>query len=630
MTKMTEAQYPKYSIQQQIGNCGQKSFEYHKPDNWISVPHSVDLGFDYWIHLLDANSLCTKTGFLVQVKSTQNAKLKNDFVFIEIETKNINYYSSIACPLMLIFCDFRGGALTPENATLYYTWFTGAEIIFHKKKLSIKIPTCNILHRKLDIGQEIRKFIEDFKLFRSYLNYYKDLKPPISFEYRELFHSRNCVISTEHVNLFGFLPDIRTSGQGSCKLEFALPGISECLMTFDHKTILQVFFRGALNSPISNKRKFIIGKDRAVLSIQLGNCCFLVEQEHVYELCSVIDRYYYEYINKLTIIEKSFRLRNFELGQSGLGYKLHTIPYALWQGILRISDAYDVRKGHTPWHIFYVESNSSITIESTDLEKHYFHARIEATIEYNHVKHINNRNVILTWKYPRLELQLNRNIEKLWDAEYCHDWLINVLFSFAIEHNCKNSIFQSQVTFQKKFPFFSKSIDFFQYVKKNGLNPFIYSHKKCQLPLINEIFDHTSLSKLIEKMHYFFSLNTSDANFLIDYTNEFSNSFFEAIIIVFQNTNNYQTHYLNEKLFGRKILCLTKNDYISELENYKNNYILDNDTVEMKLRAFVSLLRNSLIKIPSPEIKKIVSCLEWLWLRIEETMLINRHLSSKW
>ncbi len=53
MTRMSEAQYPKYSIQQQISNCGQKSFEYHKPDNWISVSHSVDLGFNYkYAHVL--------------------------------------------------------------------------------------------------------------------------------------------------------------------------------------------------------------------------------------------------------------------------------------------------------------------------------------------------------------------------------------------------------------------------------------------------------------------------------------------------------------------------------------------------------------------------------------------------
>lgn len=421
-------QSPKESKSQRIGRIGAKCFISQIPDSWLpSSPSESDYGFDYWVHLQDPIHGRIRTGFLIQLKTQAKARIKNGYVSIPLDVKNLNYYNNIACPLMLVYCDLQeyddSLKYNINNADIYYCWYKNIELIPYKQSYLIKIPITNKLNGTMDLDDDLEKFIHEFQSFTTFQKY-QNAYFPKKFKHEERISQGICTFSTNHINLTAFLPSLEKIDTSSCLILFALQGADDCMMTFNHKSILHDLFCGSLNQASSFNRKFIVSEkwdDKNSFFVQLGNCRYLLQKEHVYELCSIIDRFFYQYRNNLWQIDNRFKLRNFIYDKYARGFKLVTVPLVIWNEILLIADEFSYDKGKSDWHIFYKKSNNSIAIELLDekTKQFKFFAKIKAIKEYDRDIFVADTNVLIIWEYPKFEMQNEPscNSDSIWDLE---------------------------------------------------------------------------------------------------------------------------------------------------------------------------------------------------------------------
>ncbi len=615
----------KESKSQEINRLGEKCFHSHIPLNWIACSHAqADFGYDYWIHLKDIINNQIKSAFLVQLKTKAKAVKKDGYISVRISAENLNYYNKIACPLMLVFCDLQGYKHNPENAALYYCWYQNIELLPYKKSYLIKIPIRNKLTRRLNLNDEIEKFIYNFQSFITSQKYKRDYYPK-KYSHYEVISGNTCTFSTIHIRLQAFLPTIKSIDSGSCLITFALLGSDDCMMSFNHKTILYDLFCGSLNQDFSLNRKFIVCEkwdDENIFFVQLGNCRYMLQKEHVYELCSVISRFFYQYITSIREIDHAFKLRNFIYDKEAHGFKLITVPLIIWKEILLISENFSYDKGDSEWHVFYKKSNYSIAIENYDdkNKKIKFFAKLKAIKEYDSDIFDLNSNVLIVWEYPKFDMEY-KNVEKIWDLEVCYQWMIDKLLPFAIQHG--KARFSPRFKFSK-FLFKKKNYTYFHYWDENGYSDFIKYNKSEQLIDKCLVNNHDVLKILVNQMHYFFSIRAGSSQLKIDYSKQQSIFFADALILSFEYTNTYDVHYLNSKLFNNDTPgCKTKEEFITSLENTKT-IILNDGLLEYKLRAFKALLEDSKVPIPKSKIKEIREKVEWIYIIIENHLLIER------
>lgn len=616
----------KESNSQRIGRLGEICFNLHKPQNWIASSQAQsDYGFDYWVHVKENIDGCIRTGFLVQLKTTTKAVIKEDYVSITINAKNLNYYNQIACPLMLVYCDLQGYEHDPEKAVIYYCWYQNIELLPHKNRYLIKIPITNKLNRKIDLDNDIEKFVHDFQSFVTFQKYKNEYFPK-KFKNEEVLSEYICKFSTSHMMLKAVMPTIMKINRGSCLIIFALQGAEDCMMTFNHKTILYDLFCGSFNQISSLNRKFIVSEkwdDENLIFVQLGNCRYMLQKEHVYELCSVIERFFYQYIKKLRQIDNTFKLKNFIYDNQARGFKLITVPLIIWNEILLIADKFSYDQGSSDWHIFYKKSNYSLALEIFDKKSNQFKflAKLKAIKEYDSNIFDINSNVLIVWEYPKFDMEY-KNFENIWDLEVCYQWLVDKLLPFTIQHG------RTRLSPKFRLPFLprKKYNNCFHYMEEHGCSSLIKYHKSEQLIDRSSINNHNTLKTLVDQMHIFFSKQAGSNQLKIDYSQKQSISFVEAIILSFEYTNNYDVHYLNSKLFDIETpRCNNKEEFITALENTKT-IILNDYLLEYKLRAFKALVEDSDVPIPNSIVKEICRKIQWIYLIIENHLLIERFL----
>lgn len=595
-----------------IGRLGEEHFSSHKPINWIVNKQSeYDFGYDYWIHLEDSIHKNIKTGFLAQLKTQAKARIKDGYILLPIEAKNLNYYNHTVCPLMIICCDLQGyddasNYLDRNNITYYYDWYEN--IVTDRQNLVIKIPITNKLTQKINIDNELEQFISEFQAFRVSKKNNNNKSLPKIFKDEEIFSNNSCRISTPHVTLTALIPTIKKIDYASCCIHFAIQGTEDCLMAFNHKTILYDLFCGALNQSSFLNRKFIVNPkwdDENSLYVQLGNCRYLLKKEYLSELCSVIDRLFYQYIASLRQIDDAFKLSNFIYDQNHQGFKLVTVPLIVWHEILLIADEFSHDKGKSDWHIFYKNNNSSISLEQADEQNQIkFFAKLKAVREHNNRMFDSNENVLIVWKYPKYELNHPyKNNNCIWDLETCYTWLVETLLPFAIQHGKERFSLKSR----RSFYFIRKKANSsFHYMDKEGFFHFSRDYKSEQLIEYTTIHDHNTLKILICQIHDFFSDYASSSQLKIDYSPQQSADFTEALILSFEHTNNYHVHDLNSTFFFNEgTFYQNKEEFIRALENSKND-ILNKGWLEFKLRAFKALLEDSNLPMPTSIVTKIL------------------------
>ena len=88
-----------------IDTKSRKNFEGLIPDSWVARELSSDYGLDYMVEVFKDNN---STGhlFFVQLKGTYT-EIINDTISYKLSTKNIDYWSTIINPVLLVFYSYK-------------------------------------------------------------------------------------------------------------------------------------------------------------------------------------------------------------------------------------------------------------------------------------------------------------------------------------------------------------------------------------------------------------------------------------------------------------------------------------------------------------------------------------------
>ncbi|HZX14415.1 MAG TPA: DUF4365 domain-containing protein [Thermodesulfobacteriota bacterium] len=146
---------------QKIGRAGERWFQYILPREWVFQPPREDIGVDGKVIIISSNKEFSGLDFDVQIKSSKNFKIKNEYIILKnIKSDRFKYWGASQNPFIVVAYD-------ETTNTGYYTWlydtFTDVRHIVRSKKetLTIKIPIKNTLTK--ETFNEIQK--ELFGLF---------------------------------------------------------------------------------------------------------------------------------------------------------------------------------------------------------------------------------------------------------------------------------------------------------------------------------------------------------------------------------------------------------------------------------------------------------------------------------
>lgn len=609
----------KESDSQEIDRLGNISFRFHIPKNWIiSLIPEYDFGIDYAICSKKDVGLSVGRWFFVQLKTISKAKIKNNHVSVKFHAKNIVAYNEIGIPLMIIYCDLGGYRQEPEKSILYYSWYSEVAINPNQKSYSIKIPVTNRLHRNLNINDEYENYLRSLNIKEFY-----NKTLPKKFIPCELINNYSYKISTNHVSLSAFLPCKENSYQGSCLIIFAIEGTDNCMITFSHKSILKDLFCGILNNNNYLNRKIIIGEcsdNSELIQVQLGNCRYLLQKKYVCELCYVIDRLYYQYIKYLQNANVYLKLLNFKYNDLFSGFQLATVPMKIWAEILLIAKEFSYEKSCTEWNVFDMISDSFLFIKTFDKKRktHNIVAKLSAFKDSGTNVLDSSNNVLIIWRYPGSSL--HDDIENIWSIEACYDWFFEKLLPFAVEHG-KNRC-SAKMNFQNVFTR-KKYHSIFHYIDKHGYSNWIRGHNHSRIIDKNTITDHIALKTFVTQVHYHYARHCGSELLCIGYSKQNVISFYNALVLCFEYTNNYDVFYLNNKLFHSKNnQNIRKDEFITSIKTSKFNE-LDSAIIEYELRVYKKLLEDSTSYIPTDIVKKIAKELLWLYLIVENNLLLE-------
>jgi hypothetical protein len=140
----------KLNAGQSIGRLGERWFQYVLPKEWIFQQPNVDVGIDGRVIIIDSNKHLSGLEFDVQIKTSKEWLINNNFIKLErIKLSSIKYWSSRLIPVLLILYD-------EKHDTGYYNWISETwenrdpleYIRSQSKTISIPINTKNIISKQ--------------------------------------------------------------------------------------------------------------------------------------------------------------------------------------------------------------------------------------------------------------------------------------------------------------------------------------------------------------------------------------------------------------------------------------------------------------------------------------------------
>ncbi len=630
---MTDEVLPKESKAQEISRLGTDAFNLHKPKNWVSVSHTgeQDYGIDFWINYKNPDTNKLESGFILQLKTTTAARYKNDTVCCQVHLKNLNYYQNLPYPVMIVLCDLKGNMEDIQDAALYYIW-NHEIVIEHSAAInSIKISTKNILNKQFNVSRFLDELRLQYLKIRFQENHGYFVKP---FDYEQSSNKNICAFSTAHVSLRGFLPIKKEPCRGCCLITFALPGIEEAMITFDHNSIMNNLFLGINNDFLTHKRGFTVFSsidDPNEIFIQLGNVRLLVTQEIVSELCSVIDRYSQHYLRCLKQIENLLKLQNFLKPDGNINHiPLVRIPRELWREMLITAQQYDCYNGDSEWHVF-LNHNEFLGIDTSENNTYYdpvHHADIIPISDHGYDTYRSflspDYKVTLAWRYPSdaLSDSIKVSDKALWTIEHTYQWLTECFIPFVIKNAIKKYPLKKTIS-----SYFSKKRQtFFEYLQDN-IEYEIESFHRQYLIDINSIKNHEEIANFFRQLQINFAFNKQDLNSVIVFTKEKSDSLYESLMIILDSTNNHELNYINRTLRTYSQLKKTK-EIIGFLKVKKEEQPIETaHSIERILRVFCHALEHSKKRVTQEKINQLQNNLHWMWLEVDRLLFLQRHSS---
>ncbi|WP_252195711.1 HNH endonuclease [Bacillus mycoides] len=253
-------------------------------------------------------------------------------------------------------------------------------------------------------------------------------KSPFGFTYEQ---------SLPNVSLVGHIP-MYPKLNGNCLITFSNLRLRDCMITIDHRTIMESLFQGVDTSLELNLRNFIIHSqeiNKDIYYVDLSNTRIPLEKEEIKQLITIIDDFAAMYIAECRNL---YLMLNRDIfGKSGDKYvKLFKIPKKLWLKIIEFCREFDYEEGESTWHTF--DSHSSF-IKIFDKHKSEFRAFIVPKIEESTFLIHNSEDIWLTWTD---EFFLENRIEdieanKIWSPLYTYHWLTKEFIPYVIYYNSK-------------------------------------------------------------------------------------------------------------------------------------------------------------------------------------------------
>lgn len=164
---------PQTGIAQEIGEDAHDCLRANRPRNWqlTELAGVNDFGFDLQVQL-SVNQQVTHP-FRIQLKGTRSPERSVDgsFISISLSTSTLRFFDNTGEPVLLVLCDLSVQPDEPRECVLYYVWVREeldriqiASIPIAQKEAVIRVPTANVLNRKTDLIDEVRK---QFRLSRA-------------------------------------------------------------------------------------------------------------------------------------------------------------------------------------------------------------------------------------------------------------------------------------------------------------------------------------------------------------------------------------------------------------------------------------------------------------------------------
>jgi|GEM_PF-2301317 len=164
---MASEKLPKESIPQEIGQHALKCYEAHTPLGWRckDLSGDDDVGLDQQVQIVSDKLY---TGFFhTQIKGSRqrdaNGKCSDlsaagDFYSVSLDVSTINYYSKLACQVMLVFADLTQDS-NPRRCKVYYAWIKDeiAQLLMDGlldtdlETKTFRVPTANVLNDDTDV-----------------------------------------------------------------------------------------------------------------------------------------------------------------------------------------------------------------------------------------------------------------------------------------------------------------------------------------------------------------------------------------------------------------------------------------------------------------------------------------------
>ncbi|MFR1906935.1 MAG: HNH endonuclease [Clostridium neonatale] len=361
--------------------------------------------------------------------------------------------------------------------------------------------------------------------------------------------------SLSNVHLSGYIP-LYPNLEGSCLINFSNLRLRDCMITLNHKQIMNSLFSG-INTDIDLKlRNYIIypnGDKEEVYYVDLANMRVPLERREVEQLTKIIDDFFSYYIKECRYLYFLLSRDKFDKSDGGSEnnqIRLLKISNKLWSNILRFCREFDYdndNNGDLKWNVF---DSSSSFIKIYDKDKRQFKAFIIPEIESRKYMLSSDESIWLVWTD---EFQMDRKIEylesnEIWSPSYTYKWLIDELIPYVIYYYSNDSK-----------GLFKKKISYEDFKNNYDISNFVYLAEK-------HIENDYNILDFVTKIQQFYSTYHNDY-----YSNSDLINLYESLKFIIDKTNitPQGLDYISRKL--DVINCLDKNQIINYLDDIMEN-----------------------------------------------------------
>ncbi|SEG75543.1 HNH endonuclease [Paenibacillus sp. UNC499MF] len=458
------------------------------------------------------------------------------------------------------------------------------------KELAKLIARLNISENKKDL-EELYNALSKEKPF--------ELKRKINKDENSYTYER----SFPNIRLAAILPTYPEM-KGSCLITFSNLRLRDCMISLNHKQIMDQLFEGA-KSKLENKLRSFVNFSEEIepntYYVNLANVRLPLVKNEVVQLLEIIDDVYDLYMEESALLYKSFNRDIFESTGSGNRLRLFKIKRQLWFALQKFCKHFDYANGDSDWHIF---DASGSMLKVYDKIKEEFRLFVFPQVEQKDFLIAKDDDVWLVWTdefYWNIKLS-NFESNDCWSPLFSYQWLVTELIPQVMFWNESGN----EKMFRKR-----QSIEEFK--KRFDLTTYVSSMPN----LTNE----EALLDFVSNLQKFFHIRPHNTFQL----NELS-VVYGSLIKIIEKTNisSSEIHYVSGKLNLRNISdkeTLLQGISTLLLDDKNEESVISSFSLDLIFRCMVVVLRdckNSLSLLDTREIKCKLN--KYYNLMIQETV----------